>query len=184
MPPQRTLDQFFQRMSQAKAIAWKSHPTDRLLRDFLTRDLRSTWTPSTEHFEKLLQERLEQWTATDVHAHLLTCQVCAGRIERLRRPMGRFVVWLDELAQRLPSWVFAPPVYRTHGVAYIAATIALFVLPIASLDSATSAPAPLGLLSQLFQKVNWLALLLTLAWLGWSLLTLLHFLLLRHKKLW
>ncbi len=184
MPPNRTLDQFFERVNQIQPISWKHHPPDRILRDFATDQLTTTWVPSKEHFEKILKEQLEIWTATDVRAHVLTCKVCSERIGRLRRSTGTFIVWLDELSKRVPNWFFEPAVFRTHGAAYIAATIALFVFPIAFVGGTTASPAPLSLLSQFFQGFNWVGIVLLVVWAGWSVVAFLHFLLLRHKSLW
>ena len=187
MPPHRSLDQFFQRINEIKPISWAVHPSDRTLRDFSKNQLKTSWTPSTEHFEKILNGTLEDWTGTDVRAHVLTCERCAGQLRRLRRPTGEFIAWLDAIARHAPNWVFEPAIFRVHGLTYVAATIALFILPFVLVDNPARSHSPLIFLSQLFQGspiFSWLGLILLVIWGAWSLIALFHFLLLRHKGLW
>lgn len=187
MPPQRSIDQFFQRINEIKPISWAVHPPDRTLRGFSKNQLRTSWIPSTAHFEKILNGTLEDWTGTDVHVHLLTCERCASRLRRLRQRTGMFLAWLNSLARRAPRWVFQPSIFRVHGIAYVAATIVFFILPFMLVDSPVRSHSPLIFLSQLIQGspiISWLGLVLLVIWSVWSLLALLHFLLLRHKGLW
>jgi hypothetical protein len=187
MPPPRSLDQFFQRLNEIKPIAWNVHPSHRTLRDYAKRNLKNSWSPSSEHFEKLLRGTLTKWTATDVRAHLLTCAHCTERLRQLRRPAGGFFVWLNALAQRTPEWVFRPAVFRAHGLLYLAATVALFLWPLANADTTSRSISPIAVLIQIFQDapaVSWIALISLGIWGIWSLVALLHLLLLRHRGLW
>ncbi len=187
MPPQRSLDQFFQRINEIKPIAWSVHPSHRTLRDYAKKNLKKAWSPSPEHFEKLLRGTLTEWTATDVRAHLLTCERCVEHLRHLHRPAGGFVFWLDALAQRTPLWIFRPAVFRVHGLFYVAATVAFFLWPLAKADTSSRSISPIAVLIQIFQDapaVSWIALILLGIWGIWSLAALLHLLLLRHRGLW
>jgi len=144
-----SLREFLGKISTLKPVEYKAHPSDRILIDHLAGKLRKDWHFSDRRFEKLLSGELEDWTHTDVSAHVLTCVRCARRVAHLKSPAFRIVLQvrggIKEFAQRMKRPALRPllqrrAVFYGHLIAYAAASL-LIVLSLYQLPPFPSSEA-------------------------------------------
>jgi hypothetical protein len=107
---------FFRELFQKPAeMEYSYHPSERVLRAYLSGALGDEWHFDQEFLPKLRRADLDgDWGLSEVSIHLLTCDHCSARVAQLRaeevatleegRAREYFFSWLRALA-RLASWL-------------------------------------------------------------------------------
>ena len=83
----KDFDEFIEEVFvELRPIAYKGHPSDHVIADYLAGRLKDEWRLSDmAMLDRLMKGELgEDWRMSEVSLHIMTCKICAEKVARLR----------------------------------------------------------------------------------------------------
>jgi len=117
--------------SSIKQIEYPYHPSDEILRAFIVGKLKSNQIFSTERVNQLQRGKLNEWSRTEVSAHIMTCRRCSVFVHEFPTKRSTSRSWWPRLVQTLSlepmrrSISLVPTFARVVMVAQFALILAL-----------------------------------------------------------
>ena len=107
---------------EIEPIQYANHPTDEVLRAYLTRRLPKGWRDPQQHLDSIRHGNvMESWQRNEVTAHLVTCKRCQMHIEEIRNELsaapGIVQAFTDAITSFRERFVAVPrPALATIGI--------------------------------------------------------------------
>ena len=120
---------------EIRPINYTNHPTDEVLRAYLSRRLPSGWRDPEEYIDAIDQGNvMESWQRNEVTAHIITCKRCQLHIEDIRVELnaapGIVKMFSDAIDSMRERFIAVPrPAMATIGIqALVIAILGIFLI--------------------------------------------------------